>query len=1729
MLGKARELFANKIAQPIQRAYTQADIKPVLQAVSPAFNVANNLYQASQSAQRFNAMPLGPNKVSINQAVQQVAPNAAAGFGKMISGQGVMPSAYSNTAGRYIGNFAQNLVGIAPSVVDRNKNFGQKVGDFTGSAGAAMSGLTGLSGLGGNLAQTAIGTGLQYAGSKLGNQPFNLGQAFDQSQRLGYQAGAVAGVTNPLVAQSLARVQGGARLAGAGANVAQGMLIDKATGQQTTPFSAGTDFALGLIGGPQQFSGDIKGIKRGAQRVASDIEQTQKMALERMRVDPNFADQAGMIKVGNNYRIIHPEDRARMVELIDYARLGGSRKAQNRQLELDATRIAEKYGIRTPKTLGGLANEFDKTLRDIKKVNPNKWLGQAGFIAGPKAFGYKDAPNKFSSLIDKKPRFEVDDSGAKIKDFKLPIRTKQMPYGLETIGPEAKLSDILDHKELFKQYPELKDVTVKFGNNNEMGQSGSYDPVTNSIRVNAPMVGDEIAGSKGWKTTNDRYQLNDKSKSTLLHEIQHAIQQKEGFARGGSPDRMAASNKVLQQTYQNEFNQLEKQLGKIKDPKKSVELENRLMELDGKISSLKNDGLNEYARLSGEVEARAVQNRMDMPAGQRPLTDPYAAETIATVGSTDPNKLITRFGDGEAMSVKFGNEESGFKDAQYSQPYKRGDIQAIKNELDAALGTTNRAQALHTLETAASSGGLEAQRYLARVRELENQLANATLGREAGTPKKYNGITTIDQNQTKSVTPVNENPFMGGLDTNKPFVSERDLKPKIKTQQSAALDDFKEWDRALKEQEGLVSRGLMTNKNLNAVTKTVGTELRPSYLTDAKLSETKDISGMAAGMRDVYRNFDAVFGQNSQAHKQILVPFDKAKAQLVDELNIKADELDNNIVQKYGFKKGSPESAAIMQYGEGRRDLPSLVQEFGDKKAAQIVEADKWFRQQYDSMLEEVNRVRSLIYPNNPEKIIPRRSDYYRHFTDLSDTFAGLKNLFDNPANISPELAGLSARTKPKSKWLSFAQKRLGMKTDEDAIGGYIDYVKAQSFAKNIDPFIEKFRGLRESIVNATSEQGNKNYAKLNNFVEYLDDFANDLAGKTNEYDRALQKVIGRKPMRVLNWINNRTKANMIVGNVSSAVSQFFNIPQGIAEAGPLNSGKGVYRSMAGLLDKNAKINESEFIKTRYSGGEFDRFDSGLLQKPKQFALWVTGIGDQIGTKFIWNSIYEKALAERVADPIRYADDLTRKMVAGRGIGEVPLLQKAKTFQLIAPFQLEVANIWHVMSKWAGEKAAGKFVTFFIASHIMNRIAAEVRGSDVSLDPIQAVKEAYQTFNEEEDKRTGLLKAGGRVAGELLSNIPGGQSVASIYPEFGVKVGDNQLPTREDLFGQGDPTRFGSGLLAAKGLQDPLFLLVPEFGGQQIKRTFEGLKAYQKGFSESKSGRVRYPIEQNPQNLVKTAAFGQYATPEARQYFESDGSVLGEKQSAYLKSLPQEQRAGFFNTIRGEKKSDFIETDAAMIKSRLQSNPSEIKPEELANYYTREINLKANSSYETAMAEKKIWSRLSDLENSDSLSDQQKSQTRALLLEKVGITPEDYQYYEVAKQTNALKSMYAKEELTKLLTTGADKQQVYNWLTDNRREVNGNQVLTSGVIDSLVDANIISYADGASLKKLQVTGTGKKRSVSSKKKSSKIRVPKPKKISFKVSTPKVKKIAAKKFKPVKLKNVSIRLKARRIA
>ena len=78
-----------------------------------------------------------------------------------------------------------------------------------------------------------------------------------------------------------------------------------------------------------------------------------------------------------------------------------------------------------------------------------------------------------------------------------------------------RLSDFVRHDELYQNYPQLRQAGLQFADLTD-GTRGTYNAEANTITLNNS--------------------LRDAPEDTLVHEIQHAIQNTEGFAGGSSPE-----------------------------------------------------------------------------------------------------------------------------------------------------------------------------------------------------------------------------------------------------------------------------------------------------------------------------------------------------------------------------------------------------------------------------------------------------------------------------------------------------------------------------------------------------------------------------------------------------------------------------------------------------------------------------------------------------------------------------------------------------------------------------------------------------------------------------------------------------------------------------------------------------------------------------------------------------------------------------------------------------------------------------------------------------------------------------------------------------------------------------------------------------------------------------------------------------------------------------------------
>lgn len=206
-------------------------------------------------------------------------------------------------------------------------------------------------------------------------------------------------------------------------------------------------------------------------------------------------------------------------------------------------------------------------------------------------------------LSDKKAEY---DSEAFVE---LKLNNPEFDYLKDT----QPLAGVMGHSELYKQLPYLEDIPVHFMPNERMkGAYAAYSPKQNRITV-------------GDSHPEEKYL------SSLLHETQHAIQEKEGFAVGGNARDFAKLKYEANQKIDEYNNQMRAIVKKLDDPSFPKEekdiLRNQYDQImedrNNLVSTAQLDPMQMYGHLMGEAEARLTQRRMNLTPEERLTNYPF--------------------------------------------------------------------------------------------------------------------------------------------------------------------------------------------------------------------------------------------------------------------------------------------------------------------------------------------------------------------------------------------------------------------------------------------------------------------------------------------------------------------------------------------------------------------------------------------------------------------------------------------------------------------------------------------------------------------------------------------------------------------------------------------------------------------------------------------------------------------------------------------------------------------------------------------------------------------------------------------------------------------------------------------------------------------------------------------------------------------------------------------------
>ena len=234
----------------------------------------------------------------------------------------------------------------------------------------------------------------------------------------------------------------------------------------------------------------------------------------------------------------------------------------------------------------------------------------------------------------------------------------------------ARLEDVLDHEELFRAYPQLRHVRVVF-DETPKGVLGSFSAEGNQITISE--------------------ELRDAPQDVLIHEIQHAIQNAEGFAKGSNrqywEEKLTNGDEIQSKGFQEarekliqfQLDEANEEVLALRDQlEKAGEMDDGFREYDRIWEEAERRGLdkkiNEYYDLrenyydqlhkpqrsvpselyyntAGEIEARDAANRRPMSSETRNRIKPDYGNGDTVFANGEDSYSVGETDDGRAVAV----------------------------------------------------------------------------------------------------------------------------------------------------------------------------------------------------------------------------------------------------------------------------------------------------------------------------------------------------------------------------------------------------------------------------------------------------------------------------------------------------------------------------------------------------------------------------------------------------------------------------------------------------------------------------------------------------------------------------------------------------------------------------------------------------------------------------------------------------------------------------------------------------------------------------------------------------------------------------------------------------------------------------------------------------------------------------------------------------------------------
>lgn len=606
--------------------------------------------------------------------------------------------------------------------------------------------------------------------------------------------------------------------------------------------------------------------------------------------------------------------------------------------------------------------------------------------------------------------------------------------------------------------------------------------------------------------------------------------------------------------------------------------------------------------------------------------------------------------------------------------------------------------------------------------------------------------------------------------------------------------------------------------------------------------------------------------------------------------------------QVRALRLSKKESAWVQMVGEGEIELETLPQDSQEKvrKGVELLR-DRI----YPELLEQVNRV--LL--KNGYRPVQGRKNYFPHFQDSTDPLVvafkklGMEIQTDD---LPTAINGLTHTFKPGKQWVGNFLRRVGEKTEYDALRGFDRYIEGVSNVVWHTDDIQNLRALESALRHKYSEEGQQerieavrtdgtlteeqrdeklaelfaeDLSHMGGFAAELRSYTDSMAGKKSLGDRETERKLSRTFYSIAKAMESRVAANMVALNPGSWLTNFIPITQATAEVNPKYLLQAMTDTMKAKRSDDGFASQSAFLVNRKGSDKVGKtkLDSFVdrLAEPMQAI-------DDFTSQTITRAFYAQNI-DRGMDPdsaMTDADQRAAGLMADRSKGALPTIfeEKNPLTKMFTMFQTEVNNQLSWMfkdlpreaKKNGGKAIAAMVMNLALTSWAYNELYEKLVGRRPAFDVVGMAMDVVETTKEK-----GIAAGLGEGVKQLGGQLP---FVSSFVEEGGRLPVSAAIPKMGDLWKGVEGLTTGEMAPNAalqkigKELVKPVGYLVTPVGYSQIKKTAEGVGAWLEGGSYTTrsdgSREMQYPIEQNAWNLAKAAVFGKSAFEEAQEYYD---------------------------------------------------------------------------------------------------------------------------------------------------------------------------------------------------------------------------------------------------------------------